>query len=78
LEATLHRFQSFERIEQLQASFSNRVRTRRELLGVFDGKFDSVDGDSRLVGHLEFNWRRARLNIGLDLFKNLMHCLRTH
>jgi hypothetical protein len=75
LEAAIHRFQSLERIEQLQTGLSNRVGTRRKLFGVPDRKFDSVDGDSRLVGHLEFNRRRARMNIGLDLFKNLMHCL---
>ena len=78
LEPAIHRFKAFERIEQLQTGLSNCVRARRELLGVLDRKFDTVDGDSRLVGHLEFNRRRARMNIGLDLFKNLMHCFRTH
>jgi hypothetical protein len=75
LEAAIHGFQPFERIEELQACLSNHVRMRGELFGMLDRKSDSVDGYSRLVGHLEFNRRRARMNIGLDLFKNLMYCL---
>jgi hypothetical protein len=47
LDAALHRFQAFERIEQLQAGFSDHVCTIGELLGVLDREFDSVDGDPR-------------------------------
>jgi hypothetical protein len=67
-----------DRIKELEAKLTHLVSTRRKLLRVVDREFDSVDGHSCLIGHLEFNRRRARLNIGFDLFKNLMHCLRTH
>jgi hypothetical protein len=48
------------------------------LLGVLDRKFDSVNGDTRLVRHLEVKQRWARVDLGFDHFDHLMHHLGIH
>jgi hypothetical protein len=78
LEAALHRFQAFERIKQLQAGFLDQIRARRELLGVLDREFDSIDGDTYLIRHLEFYAGRPRIHSMVDSLKNLTHDFGTH
>jgi hypothetical protein len=48
------------------------------LLGVLDGEFDPIDGDSRLVGHFEFERCGPGLNFSLTQIQNLSHDLRRH
>jgi len=55
LESAINGFESLQGIEQLQASFADLLGAWSELLRMFDGEFDSVDRNARLVSHLEFN-----------------------
>jgi hypothetical protein len=42
-------------VQELEADVSHLIRTRREPLCVLDCKPDAVDGDTRLVRHLELH-----------------------
>jgi hypothetical protein len=78
LKATVNRLKPIQCVKQLYSCLAHLLGLRAELLRVLDRESDSIHRYSRLVGHLEFNRSRARLDIGFDLFKDLMHCLRTH
>jgi hypothetical protein len=47
LEATVHRFQAFKRVEQLEAGFAHLIRSGSKLLGAFDGKADTIHGQEK-------------------------------
>jgi hypothetical protein len=57
LDPAIDGFKPVKRVQELEADVSHLIRTRRELLGVLDGKPDAVDGNTRLVRHLELHWR---------------------
>src|SRR5215831_2200308 len=78
LESAINRFESFESVEQLQSSFTQRVGWWTELLHVFDGELNSIYCHSRLVCHFEFNRCRPRFCLPLNQSENLMHNLRSH
>jgi len=62
----------------LEADVSHLIRTRRELLSVLDGKPDAVDGDTRLVRHLELHWRGLVVRPSLNQFKDLFREFALH
>jgi hypothetical protein len=73
LKLAIHRFESLKRIQELPAHLAHGFRLWSELLGMLDGESDAVDGDARLIGHLELHWRgpgvRPSLNQLKDLFR---------
>jgi hypothetical protein len=60
-----------KRVQELEADVSHLIRTRREPLSVLDGKPDAVDGDTRLVRHLELYWRGPGVRPGFNQLKDL-------
>jgi len=60
-----------KRVQELDADVLHLIGTRREPLGVLDGKPDAIDGDTRLVRHLELHWRGPGVRPGLNQLKDL-------
>jgi hypothetical protein len=54
LKAPIKYFESFNRVEQLQACLKHLVRTSSKLLSVLDSEFDPINSCARLVRHFEF------------------------
>jgi len=78
LEPAIDGFKPVKRVQELEADVSHLIRTRRELLSVLDGKPDAVDGDTRLVRHLELHWRGLVVRPSLNQFKDLFREFALH
>ena len=71
LKPAIDGFQPLQRVQELEADVSHLIRTRRELLRVLDGKPYAVDGNTRLVRHLELHCCGLALRPSLNQFKDL-------
>ena len=73
LEPAIDGFQPLQRVQELQADVSHLIRTRRELLRVLDGKPYAVDGNTRLVRHLELHCCGLAVRPSLNRLNGLFH-----
>jgi hypothetical protein len=58
LEQAISGFEPLKGVQKLDPHISHLIRPRRELLGMPYGESDAIHGNTRLVCHLELDWRR--------------------
>jgi hypothetical protein len=78
LKPPLGALEPVQGIEQLKTNLTHLVRARRVLLGLSNGKPDSVNRHARLIREFVVNDPRTRLSLGVNHPQNLVHHLRRH
>jgi hypothetical protein len=54
LKLSVSNFEPVKRIQQLETSFTHLIGVWPKLFRVLNGKPDSIDRDTSLIGHFEF------------------------
>jgi hypothetical protein len=55
LKPAVKGFKTLQGVKQLNSGLAHRIARLSKLFGVSDGKFDSINRDATLVGHLKFH-----------------------
>jgi hypothetical protein len=78
LKSAVNHFKSFESVQQLKTGLAHLIRARSKLLHMLDDESDAVNGNTRLIRHLELYRRRSRFHFGFDRLKDIVHDFGTH